>query len=646
MLDKDNIYSENSNISNSAYVKAYTRLFENNPLPMFLYNIDSLKFISVNDSFVKLYGYSKDEVTMMSIADIRPTEDIPNLLNHLTTTRNEELRNINVRHKKKDGTIIYVDITSQAINFGGHKARFVTAIDVTEKRLISQRIKQLNTAIQQSPISIVMTDTDGNIEYANQRALDLTGYTLEELTGKNPRILSTGEKSKDEYKELWDTILAGDEWRGEFHNKKKTGELYWEYARITPIKNDEGVITHFLAIKEDITERKAKDAELISAKEKAEEMNRIKSNFFSNMSHELRTPLSGILGFSELLLEDIKDLEQKKMVEAISMNGQRLLNTLNQILHISKLESDNPGIELEDICVNEFIEKVTKNFETNLISKGLYIKIYPSDEKIYARLDSEIFKTIINNILSNAIKFTPKGGITITCSKFVRNYIDMIKIEIIDTGIGISPENQKFIFDEFRQASEGLNRYYEGTGLGLTIAKKYTELLKGKIYLESKVGEGSTFTLEFPMSQNISDKQSEKYDFDEAVFVDEEGKKPLVLLVEDDYMNMDLIISSLKNLCELHTAESGEEALKLVKLYKYDTILMDIGLGLGINGIETTQRIRLMSEYKNTPIIAVTAYALSGDKQKFLASGLTGYISKPFQMHELVEVIGKALKLI
>ena len=624
----------------------YKELFENNPEAMLFYEIDTLKFIAVNDAAVKQYGYSKEEFSKMTVADIRPKEDIPLFLDHLMEYKNVDLRSSLWKHKRKDGSIIFVEITSHSINYNGKKARFVLANDITEKKVAYQRIQQLSLAVQQSPVTIVITDTEGNIEYINQKGIDLTGYAKEEIIGKNPRVFSAGEKTKEEYKILWDTIKSGSEWRGQFHNKKKNGELYWEYATISPIKNDEGEIINFLAIKEDITERKKYQKELIAAKEKAEEMNRIKSVFFSNMSHELRTPLSGILGFSELLLEDIHDQEQKKMIEAISMNGQRLLNTLNEILHISKLESENPVMKFEDICVPVFIEETIKEFEGNLLTKGLFIKLNYSHKELYVNLDKEIFRTVLSNLITNAIKFTSTGGITISCKKMIGDEENILAVEILDTGIGISDENQKIIFDEFRQASEGFNRYFEGVGLGLTVAKKYTELLGGKIYLESNLGRGSKFILEFPISTAKS-AASIDYLLDNGKTYNEgDDKKPLVLLVEDDYMNSDLIKKSLESICILHTVESGEEALIFARRNKYDTILMDIGLGLGMNGLEATKQIRSIPGYKDTPIIAVTAYAMNGDKEKFLSSGLTGYISKPFKMRELVDVLGKALKLI
>lgn len=478
-----------------------------------------------------------------------------------------------------------------------------------------------------------------NILDANQSALELYGYSLDEflqlsitdLSSENEKITAHTNESVFSPSNLV--------------HKMKDGKKFNADLRQIDLKIEGRNLT-FIIIR-NLTEQKKYEKELIIAKEKAEEINRLKNIFFTNMSHELRTPLSGILGFSELLLEEIENNEHKNMINAISLNGHRLLETLNKILHISKLESEKLNVKLDELNVVEFINKLIPRFEKNLMAKNLFLKFTPKDYNLFVNADTEFLTTILENLISNAIKFTNNGGVLVNCSSEIKNEQEFVVIEVSDTGIGISPNNIKMIFEEFRQASEGLSRNYEGTGLGLTIAKRYTELLGGKISVESTPGAGSTFRMEFPRSVAFNLKADEKLNETDLEFdntVSEE--KPLVLLVEDDVMNTDMIKKFLSEMCVMHMAVNGEDALDLVKLNKYDAILMDIGLGKGLNGVDTTKIIRTIPEYKDVPIIAVTAYAMNGDKEKFLSSGMTGYISKPFKMNDLVNVLGKALKLI
>lgn len=217
------------------------------------------------------------------------------------------------------------------------------AHDITERKKAQSHIKLLNRSIEQSPVSVLITDLLGNIEYANPKFSETSGFSENEVIGKNPSIVKSGKQSQDFYKNLWDTILSGNDWHGELHNKKKSGELFWEDVIISPIKDEEGIVTHFVAIKEDITEKKKMLAELIEAKEKAEEMNRLKSNFMANMSHELRTPLVGLLGISEFMIDEYEG-ECKANAEIIHASGIRLLNTVREILDFAKLESDNLSV--------------------------------------------------------------------------------------------------------------------------------------------------------------------------------------------------------------------------------------------------------------------------------------------------------------
>ncbi len=369
--------------------------------------------------------------------------------------------------------------------------------DITEQRLANETIQKLSKGIEQSPSTIVVTDAMGNIEYANPRFFEITGYTPEETIGQNPRILKSGEMSPESYKNMWKTISSGEVWRGEFHNRKKNGELFWESATITCIKNERGEITNYIAIKEDVSDRKQMEADLIVAKERAEESDRLKSAFLANMSHEIRTPLNSIIGFSELLAyNDFDDQQKKNFVEQIIRNGNNLLNIINDIVDISKIEAGEITIRLTSIPVFEFIQDIRLMFSHRIELRGLQFRIdLPERTRnclIYA--DYERLKQVFSNLIGNALKFTADGFIEIGCRQLNKN----LEFRVSDTGIGIAPEHHVQIFDRFRQVETSYKRKYGGNGLGLAITKNLVELMGGRIWLESDAGKGSTFFFTIP----------------------------------------------------------------------------------------------------------------------------------------------------
>ncbi len=736
-------------------------LFDSNPQAMWIYDIETLKFLAVNDAAIMSYGYSREEFLGMTLYDIRPAEDIERLHNDVLATSGYYNKSGIWRHRKKDGSLIFVEIVSHEIIFRNHPARHVLASDVTQavlsqealqrsesnfrglfennvavmiivdptdgriieanqsaanfygysidelKRLTVSDINRLgedtllllskaarsdkayfevshilkngetrevevyssrviidgknclhsiihdvtdkkqfqrmlyllNQAVEQGPTGIIITDIAGTILYVNARYSKMSGYPRDEIIGKNPRMFKSGKVKRERYEKLWNTITDGKIWRGELMNKKKNGELYWEYAVIAPVKDDNGKINYFIAVKEDVTKQKQLVAQLELAKDEAEEANRLKSSFLQNMSHELRTPLIAILGFAEILREDLEDIEFQSMAERIENAAKSLLETIKSILALSHVESKLLPINTTVIDISEIaIEKFNSFFE-RATSKGLDFTISLPSEKVYALLDEEMYSRVIYNLLDNAIKFTPKGSINLKIEKTQvteenGERMQDIKISVSDTGVGIPEDKIPLIYGAFRQISEGYNRSFEGSGLGLTLAKMFVEKMGGRIEVRSRYGVGTTFEVIFRV---------EDTDISKTV---PNGTTPLrgngkILLVEDEVIVYDIIQKMLSSSFSVELACNAESALEMMKSQVFELILMDINLGHGMTGIDAVKHARKIPGYKDVPIIASTVYTKGGDEELFYKQGFDDVLPKPFTRQTFLGKIEK-----
>jgi signal transduction histidine kinase/tetratricopeptide (TPR) repeat protein/ActR/RegA family two-component response regulator len=388
--------------------------------------------------------------------------------------------------------------------------------------------------------------------------------------------------------------------------------------------------------------------ELLIAKEKAEESDKLKSTFLSNMSHELRTPLNGILGFTDILRMEIPQEEFRNMAEIIHSSGNRLLDTLNSIIDLSIIESNKMEVEIQEIHLNEFISERISLFSAAATKKNIGLDFEVDHENTVISTDRKVLNSLLNNLIDNAIKYTEKGKVNVLASIFNKDGGHWLKLRVIDTGIGIEEKKIKNIFEKFRQGSEGHGRQFEGAGLGLTICKKYVEILNGEIMIESKFNEGSVFTVHIPVKlkkmpiKKIAPPKPDSPVPDHRLF-NLLGPSSNLLIVENDEINLTHLLYILQDMCNVEAARNGNEAVAKAGSRKFHVILMDINLGAGMNGMDTAKTIRKIEGYQNTPIIAVTANAMKGHKEEFLANGCTHYISKPFSADKLRALILEAV---
>ena len=509
------------------------------------------------------------------------------------------------------------------------------------------RLKVLTEAVEQSPTSIVVTGTDATIQYVNPYFTTITGYSSEEAIGQNPRILQSGLTDPRIFREMWDTLARGEPWRGEFINRRKSNDIYWEEVHISPVKDSSGATTHYVGVKLDISERKRSEQELKDAREAAEEANRAKSTFLANMSHEIRTPMNGIIGMTQLLEDTDLTEEQTEYVDIINSSSASLLSLINDILDLSKIESGKIELESQDFCLRRSVSDVIKTQISLIHGRGLSIQTdIPAEVPDNLTGDQLRLKQILLNLLSNAIKFTEKGGIRITVTLTERHAGSVLLIiGVSDDGIGISPEGLEKIFEPFVQADASTTRQYGGTGLGLAICTKLAELMGGRLWAESQVGVGSTFYLKIPfvVNQAIEARREQR-----------RGDRPLrgwvgsplrVLVVDDQNINLLIATRILQKAGHsVVEARNGREALEKWEEKRFDLILMDIQMP-EMGGIEATEMIRENEQGNDTrvPIIALTARALRDEQASIMSHGFNGYLAKPIEIESLFAEMRRCL---
>jgi PAS domain S-box-containing protein len=510
-----------------------------------------------------------------------------------------------------------------------------------ERKKSEENALKLSKAVIQSPIAIMMTDIEGNIQFVNPKFIEVTGYTFDEVLGANPRFLKSNENDPELYSDLWKTILSGNNWQGELKNRKKNGELFWENITIAPLVNDSGQITQFIALEEDITDKKKMVEELITAKNKAEESDKLKSAFLANISHEIRTPMNAIIGFSDFLTNP--ELEKERLYHYTSIIQQQaynLLSIIEDILDISKIEAGQMK-SLEQIGdVEDILKGINETFESDWKGKSkknvkLITENLLTTEENKIKTDIRWLRQILTNLVGNAFKFTYDGSIKMSCRRF--DY-DLLLFSVSDTGMGIDKSKFDLIFERFRQGDDTNIRDFGGTGLGLAISKGLIEILGGSIWVESEQGKGSTFFFTIPYKSAItlqnteSPKRVNSYNW---------SHKHL-LLIEDNEFNAEYLkIALASSRIKVTHVANGEEAIKQIsRISDFDIVLLDIRLP-DISGYELAKQIK--AARPDIPVIAQTAFASVEYKEKCLKAGCDDHISKPIKSPILLAVLDRYL---
>lgn len=466
----------------------------------------------INSKFTEISGYTFDEVKGKNPKILQsghtPKAEYKRLWDTITLGNEYHAE---IQNRKKNGELHWESILISPIrNEEGTIVNYISIKeDITNRKKTDLEILKLSVAIEQNPASVIITDTRGVIEYVNKKFISISGYSKKELIGKIVRILKPGHTNEETYIEIWNRLFAGKEWRGEHQNRTKNKEKYWESVLISPIKNQEGKITNYIILSEDISDRKKMERALIASKEKAEESDRLKSAFLANMSHEIRTPLNSILGFSDLLTDQELDSDSRKeFATLINSSGNNLLSIINDVLDISKIEAGQITLVENEFSAQNLIKQIQKEYFHKANSKGIELKLASQefDQRIMIHSDESRIKQVLINFVGNALKFTDSGFIEIGASIVTNN----IQFYVKDTGIGIAKDYHDKVFERFRQVESSPSRKYGGNGLGLAITKNLAELLGGKIWLESEPNVGSTFFFSLPETCIVSKASSKE----------------------------------------------------------------------------------------------------------------------------------------
>jgi PAS domain S-box-containing protein len=531
-----------------------------------------------------------------------------------------------------DGSITWygfnVDITQK-------KETELDLINIKEK--VEEREAQFRLIFENSIDTIIWTEAKtGKIIACNQACQTLTEYSRQEILGQSFSILLQPEKSENIIFDYYQHQQNGGYTSLEFPIITKSGKAKYIELSGTNIEINGTEICQ--GIFKDITNRIEREHELTLTKERAEESDKLKSAFLANMSHEIRTPMNGILGFAELLREEkLTGEEQKEYISIIQKSGARMLNIINDIIDISKIESGQVHANIKESNINEQIEYIFTFFKPEAEAKGiqlLFVNTLLLKESII-KTDREKVFAILTNLVKNAIKYSDKGPIEI--GYLVKG--EYLEFFVKDAGIGIAGDRQEAIFERFIQADIEDKRAYQGAGLGLAISKAYVEMLGGKIWVESEVGKGSSFYFTLPYNYKIEEEVPTEKD-DSGTENDINDKKLTILIAEDDDISEKLIYIAIRMIGkEVFKVKTGTEAVDACRNNpEIDLILMDIQMP-EMNGYEATRQIREFN--KDVIIIAQTAFGLSGDREKAIKAGCNDYISKPINKVALTGLIQK-----